>query len=74
MVLLVAVKLKHHRLKPGGVLSRFYGLACSCKVEAPPAKAWWCPNEFENFPVDLVTVYEVKEERLTRRSPAVPIE
>jgi hypothetical protein len=45
MVLLVAVRLKYHRLKPGGVRG-----------------------------VRDVTVYEVKEERLTRRSPAVRIE
>jgi hypothetical protein len=45
MVLVVVVKLKYHRLKPGGV-------------------RW----------VGEVTVYEVKEERLTRRSPAVRIE
>ena len=44
------------------------------KLKAPPAKAWWCRNKFENFPVVWVTVYEVKEERLTRRSPGVPIE
>jgi len=41
--LLVAMKLKYHRLKPGGV-PWFTDGACSCEVEEPPAKAWWCPK------------------------------
>jgi hypothetical protein len=36
----LAVKLKYHRLKPGGVVMSWLRLV-SCKVEAPPAEAWW---------------------------------
>src|SRR6185295_9116796 len=37
-----ATKLKHHRLKRGGVGVRVVGSACSCEIEAPQAKARWC--------------------------------
>src|SRR6185295_2841947 len=40
---LVAVKLKHHRLKPGGVRV-FACPVASCEIDGPPAKARWCPN------------------------------
>jgi len=38
-----AVKLKYHRLKPGGVLVLVLPTH-SCEIEGPPAKAWWCPD------------------------------
>jgi uncharacterized protein (DUF2336 family) len=38
----LAAKLKHHRLKPGGVSEGIDGVVASCKIEAPPAKARWC--------------------------------
>jgi len=39
------MNLKHHRLKPGGVPISFVTFG-SCEFEAPPAKAWWCPEMF----------------------------
>ena len=33
----VTVKLKYHRLKPGGI-SDDIGPGCNCEIEAPPAK------------------------------------
>ena len=36
----VAVKLKDHRLKRGGVF--VWTQLSSCGIEAPPAKARWC--------------------------------
>ena len=35
----VAVKLKHHRLKPGGVPKSASAAWCSSEIEVPPAKA-----------------------------------
>jgi hypothetical protein len=45
--LLVAMKLKNHRLKPGGVAEASGAVVGSCEVEGPPAKAWWCPEFFK---------------------------
>ena len=39
---LVAVKLKYHRLKPGGVRCAS-AVFPSCEIKVPPAEAWWCP-------------------------------
>jgi hypothetical protein len=33
------VKLKNHRLKPGGVLKALGVVVCSCEIEEPPAEA-----------------------------------
>jgi len=38
----VVMKLKYHRLKPGGVCPGQGSSKCSYEIEVPPAKAWWC--------------------------------
>ena len=38
----VAMKLKDHRLKPGGVLKDSGAVVGSYEIEEPPAKAMWC--------------------------------
>ena len=43
VLLVVAEKLKYHRLKPGGVQVIFFS-SSSCKIDTPPAEAWWCPK------------------------------
>jgi hypothetical protein len=42
----VAMKLKDHRLKPGGVLKDSGAVVGSYEIEEPPAKAMWCPKGF----------------------------
>jgi hypothetical protein len=37
-----AMKLKDHRLKPGGVLKDSGAVVGSYEIESPPAKAMWC--------------------------------
>jgi len=47
MVFCLAVKLKDHRLKPGGVLEHVRGVVCSWEVEVPPAEAGGVQEGFE---------------------------
>ena len=36
------MKLKNHRLKPGGVSAQSWLVRISHAIEEPPAEAWWC--------------------------------
>jgi len=54
-----AKKLKHHRLKPGGVFGMLRPVVV-VKLKIPPAKAWWCPRD---APLEVVVV-KLKQHRL----------